>query len=282
MKKILPTVLITLVFFIGVAAFLYPTVANYLYEKNSSKLIVDHAEKLEQIDPELLAAEKEAVARYNQSLFENAVVLTDPFDPDAFPITDGEYTQLLAVDDVMAYLEIPAIDVYLPIYHGTSEEALRTGVGHLENTSLPMGGETTHTVLSGHCGLPSARLFTDLHLLQEGNIFHVYVLDEVLTYQVYKIEIVEPENRSSLYIEEGKGLVTLITCTPYGKNTHRLLVHGKRIEVSAQSPIEEPEIEQEKTWEDYTVPVAIGVTILFLLLLVSNVILSIRRRKRAK
>ena len=220
--------------------------------------------------------------RYNESLFENAVVLTDPFDPDAFPITDGEYTELLAFEDVMANIEIPAINVNLPIYHGTKEETLLIGVGHLENTSLPLGGESTHAVLSAHCGLPSARLFTDLDLLNEGNIFRIYVLDEILTYQIYKKEVVEPENTSSLIIQEGEDLVTLITCTPYGKNTHRLLVHGRRIEEKEDAPIEEPVIEKKKTWEDYTTIAALCITVVFVLLLFGSAVKSIVGRIRRK
>ena len=240
MKKHLPTVLIIFVFLVGGAVFLYPTVSNYLYQKNSTRAITERTEKISSISPERIAEEKEAVRRYNKSLSENAVVLTDPFDPDAYPITDGEYTELLAFDEVMASIEIPAIDVDLPIYHGTKEETLLKGVGHLENTSLPMGEESTHAVLSAHCGLPSARLFTDLNQLREGNIFRIHVLDETLTYQVYQIETVEPDDSSSLFIQEGKDLVTLITCTPYGKNTHRLLVHGRRIEEKEDAIIEEP------------------------------------------
>ena len=229
MKKVSPTILIVLVFLAGIAVFLYPTVSNYLYEKNSSKAITEHSENLAKLSPAAIAEEKEAIKRYNKSLSENAVVLTDPFDPDAYPITDGEYTELLAFDDEMAYIEIPAINVYLPIYHGTAEETLLIGVGHLENTSLPAGGTSTHAVLSAHCGLPSARLFTDLNLLKKGSIFRIHVLDEILTYQVYEIETVNPDDSSSLFIKEGEDIATLITCTPYGKNTHRLLVHGKRI-----------------------------------------------------
>lgn len=280
MKKHLPTILIIIVFLAGIAVFLYPTVSNYLYEKNSSKAITEHAEKLSSLSPEIIAEEKEAVARYNKSLFKNAVVLTDPFDPDAYPITDGEYTELLALDPVMAYIEIPAIDVYLPVYHGTSEETLLIGAGHLENTSLPAGGESTHAVLSAHCGLPSARLFTDLHLLQEGSIFRVHVLDETLTYQVYEIETVDPDDSSSLFIQEGEDLVTLITCTPYGKNTHRLLVHGRRIEEKEDIPIEEPKIEKKMTWEDYAKLAAIGITMVFVLLLFGSAVRGLIRRKR--
>ena len=279
MKKALPTLLIIFVFLAGIAVFLYPTVSNYLYKKNSSKAITSHAENLSKLSPEVIAEEKEAVRRYNKSLFENAVVLTDPFDPDAYPITDGEYTELLAFDDVMAYIESPAISVYLPIYHGTEEETLLIGVGHLENTSLPAGGESTHAVLSAHCGLPSARLFTDLNLLREGNIFRIYVLDETLTYQVYGIETVDPDDSSSLFIQEGEDLVTLITCTPYGKNTHRLLVHGRRIEEKDEALIEEPKIEKKMTWEDYTKLAAIGITTVFVLLLLVGTVKGLIRRK---
>lgn len=281
MKKALPTILIILVFLAGITVFLYPTVSNYLYAKNSSKAITQHSENLSKLSPEVIAEEKEAVRRYNKSLFENAVVLTDPFDPDAYPITDGEYTELLAFDEVMASIEIPAIDVYLPIYHGTKEETLLKGVGHLENTSLPAGGESTHAVLSAHCGLPSARLFTDLNLLKKGSLFRIHVLNEKLTYQVYSIEVVEPDDSSSLFIQEGKDLVTLITCTPYGKNTHRLLVHGRRIEEKDEALIEEPKIEKKMTWEDYTKLAAIGITAMFVLLLLGSAVKGlIRRRKK--
>lgn len=280
MKKYLPTILTIVMFLVGGAVFLYPTLSNYLYQKNGTKALTQQTEKLSAISPERIAEEKELVKRYNDSLFENAVVLTEPFDPDAYPITDGEYTELLAFDEVMANIEIPAIDVDLPIYHGTKEETLQIGVGHLENTSLPIGGENTHAVLSAHCGLPSARLFTDLNLLREGNIFRIHVLDETLTYQVYKIQTVEPEDSSSLFIQEGEDIVTLITCTPYGKNTHRLLVHGRRIEEKADAPIEEPKIEKKKTWEDYTNLAAMGIAIVFVLMLVGSGISDLVWRKK--
>ena len=279
MKKVLPTILIILVFLSGIVVFIYPAVSNYLYEKNSTQAITEHTESVSKLTPKQIADEKEAVYRYNKSLFENASVLTDPFDPDAYPITDGEYTKLLAFDKVMAYVEIPAIDVYLPIYHGTVEETLLNGVGHLENTSLPGGGKSTHAVLSAHRGLPSARLFTDLNLLKKDNIFRIYVLDEVLTYQVYDIETVNPDNTSSLHIKEGEDLVTLITCTPYGENTHRLLVHGRRIEVKENAVIEEPKIENGMTWEDFSRLAAIGITVIFVLLLLGSAVKAIIRRK---
>ena len=279
LKKVLPTILIILVFLSGIVVFIYPAVSNYLYEKNSTQAITEHTESVSKLTPKQIADEKEAVYRYNKSLFENESVLTDPFDPDAYPITDGEYTKLLAFDKVMAYVEIPAIDVYLPIYHGTDEETLLNGVGHLENTSLPGGGKSTHAVLSAHRGLPSARLFTDLNLLKKDNIFRIYVLDEVLTYQVYDIETVNPDNTSSLHIKEGEDLVTLITCTPYGENTHRLLVHGRRIEVKENAVIEEPKIENGMTWEGFSRLAAIGITVIFVLLLLGSAVKAIIRRK---
>lgn len=280
MKKSLPIILVILIFVAGISVFLYPTISNYLYQKNSTRAIIEHTEILSQLSPERIAEEKEAIRRYNISLFKNSVVLTDPFDPDAYPITDGEYDELLAFDDIMAYIEIPAIDVYLPIYHGTSEEVLLIGAGHLENTSLPAGGQSTHAVISAHCGLPSARLFTDLHLLKEGSLFRIHVLDQTLTYQVYGIDTVDPQDSSSLFIREGEDLVTLITCTPYGKNTHRLLVHGRRVDEKEGVLAEQPKIEKPLTWEDYTWIAAICIAAVFVLLLLGGAVKSLIRRKK--
>lgn len=280
MKKSLPIILVILIFIAGISVFLYPTISNYLYQKNSTRAITEHTKVLSQLSPERIAEEKEAIRRYNISLFKNSVVLTDPFDPDAYPITDGEYDELLAFDDIMAYIEIPAIDVYLPIYHGTSEEVLLIGAGHLENTSLPAGGQSTHAVISAHCGLPSARLFTDLHLLKEGSLFRIHVLDQTLTYQVYGIDTVDPQDSSSLFIREGEDLVTLITCTPYGKNTHRLLVHGRRVDEKEGVLAEQPKIEKQLTWEDYTWIAAICIAAVFVLLLLGGAVKSLIRRKK--
>lgn len=280
MKKSLPIILVILIFIAGISVFLYPTISNYLYQENSTRAITEHTEILSQLSPERIAEEKEAIRRYNISLFKNSVVLTDPFDPDAYPITDGEYDELLAFDDIMAYIEIPAIDVYLPIYHGTSEEVLLIGAGHLENTSLPAGGPSTHAVISAHCGLPSARLFTDLHLLKEGSLFRIHVLDQTLTYQVYGIDTVDPQDSSSLFIREGEDLVTLITCTPYGKNTHRLLVHGRRVDEKEDVLAEQSKIEKPLTWEDYTWIAAICIAAVFVLLLLGGAVKSLIRRKK--
>ncbi|MCC8051851.1 MAG: class C sortase [Clostridiales bacterium] len=190
----------------------------------------------------------------------------------------------LAGDGVMGYLSIPKIDVYLPIYHGTGTEELQKGIGHLYGTSLPVGGEGSHTVLAGHRGLPSAALLTDLDLLEEGDYFYLYILDDILAYQVTSIEVVEPSETDSLATQADEDVATLVTCTPYGVNTHRLLVHGIRVEYV---PDMEQEQEQTQTgqilslhgyaWMAYGLP-AIGIAFVLLLAL----LLHVRRRRRER
>lgn len=280
MKNKLSLIIIVLLFLCGIAVFLYPTVSNYLYEKNSTRAIIEYTEKLSEMSPELIEEEKQAVREYNKNLHNDSVVITDPFDPNAVFVDDEEYNKRLSFDDIMATLEIPAINVNLPVYHGTEETVLQKGVGHLNKSSLPLGGESTHVVLSAHCGLPSARLFTDLNLLKEGNIFRIYVLDEVLTYQVFNIEVVEPNDSSSLVIRYGEDIASLITCTPYGVNTHRLLVHGKRIDEAQAEIIDEPAKEESKSWEYYANIIAISVTLLFVLMLLIILIKKLAGKRK--
>ena len=280
MKNKLSLIIIVLLFLCGIAVFLYPTVSNYLYEKNSTRAIIEYTEKLSEMSPELIEEEKQAVREYNKNLHNDSVVITDPFDPNAVFVDDEEYNKRLSFDDIMATLEIPAINVNLPVYHGTEETVLQKGVGHLNKSSLPLGGESTHVVLSAHCGLPSARLFTDLNLLKEGNIFRIYVLDEVLTYQVFNIEVVEPNDSSSLVIRYGEDIASLITCTPYGVNTHRLIVHGKRIDEAQAEIIEEPAKVESKSWEYYANIIAMSVTILFVLMLLIILIKKLAGKRK--
>ena len=280
MKNKLSLIIIVLLFLCGIAVFLYPTVSNYLYEKNSTRAIIEYTEKLSEMSPELIEEEKQAVREYNKNLHNDSVVITDPFDPNAVFVDDEEYNKRLSFDDIMATLEIPAINVNLPVYHGTEETVLQKGVGHLNKSSLPLGGESTHVVLSAHCGLPSARLFTDLNLLKEGNIFRIYVLDEVLTYQVFNIEVVEPNDNSSLVIRYGEDIASLITCTPYGVNTHRLIVHGKRIDEAQAEIIEEPAKVESKSWEYYANIIAMSVTILFVLMLLIILIKKLAGKRK--
>lgn len=190
-----------------------------------SRAIAAYSEKVAGIDDNQYDAIWAAAEAYNESLVEN---------PASFAMTEEEqeaYEQLLDVGNgVMGYIKIPSIDVTLPIYHGTDEAVLQVAVGHLEWSSLPVGGESSHCVISGHRGLPSAKLFTDLDKLYEGDTFSLYILDEVLTYEVDQIRIVEPQELEELTIEAGQDLCTLVTCTPYGVNSHRLLVRGHRVE----------------------------------------------------
>ena len=220
------TFILVLILLTGLSLLLYPSVSNYWNSLHQTKAIAKYAEDVVNLDNDTYDQLWQDAASYNQSLLtrSNPYLLSDE--------QKAEYDRLLDVSGlgVMGYIEIPSIDCSLPIYHGTEESVLQIAVGHLKWSSLPVGGESTHCVLSGHRGLPSAKLFTNLDKLQAGDIFLLRVLDEVLTYEVDQILIVEPQETGALRIEEGKDYCTLVTCTPYGINTHRLLVRGHRIE----------------------------------------------------
>lgn len=217
----------------GAALIAYPYVSDYLCRLNQVEVVQSQAAAVDSQDEEDLRREQEASSDYNERLRVDRVAVTDPFDPSNKPVTAQEYEQRcnIANDGVMASLVIPKADVTVPIYHGTGEEALRKGAGHLEATSLPVGGLSTHCAVAGHNGLPSVRIFDDIGRLVVGDYFVVQVLGEDHAYRVTSIETVLPDQTESLVIEEGKDLMTLITCTPYGVNTHRLLVHAERCEV---------------------------------------------------
>ena len=220
------TILLVLIFLLGLSLLLYPAVSDYWNSKHQTRAIAVYSEEVSGLDKEQYQALWADAAAYNASLRErdNAYLLTEE--------QKAAYEQLLNVSGlgIMGYIEIPSIDCSLPIYHGTEESVLQIAIGHLEWSSLPVGGESTHCVLSGHRGLPSAKLFTNLDKLQEGDVFLLRVLDEVLTYEVDQILIVEPQEIAALQIAEEEDYCTLVTCTPYGINTHRLLVRGHRIE----------------------------------------------------
>ncbi|MDO5154162.1 MAG: class C sortase [Eubacteriales bacterium] len=226
MKNKLSTILLIFVFLIGLSLLLYPTVSDYWNSLHQTRAIAGYAQAAAQVDNEAYDALLAQAAEYNRTLpgKENPLIMTDQ--------EREEYSSLLDISGtgIMGYIEIPQIKISLPIYHGTGESVLQTAVGHIEGTSLPVGGESTHCVLSGHRGLPSAKLFTDLDELTAGDLFVLHVLDETLTYEVDQILIVEPEDVEALGIQEGKDYCTLVTCTPYGINTHRLLVRGHRVE----------------------------------------------------
>lgn len=225
MKNKLTTILLVPALFAGLSLLLYPTVSDW-NSLHASQAVADYAENVRNLEAEKYEQVLQDARSYNQML---------PYEQTTFALSEEEkeaYDALLDISGtgVMGYIEIPTINISLPVYHGTEDAVLQIAVGHLEWSSLPVGGESTHCVLSGHRGLPSAKLFTNLDKLVAGDKFIMRVLDEVLTYEVDQILIVEPTDVSTLMIEAGKDLCTLVTCTPYGINSHRLLVRGHRIE----------------------------------------------------
>lgn len=221
----LSTVLLIIAFVAGLSLLLYPTISNYWNSLHQTKAIASYTEAVAKISPEEYAAVWSEARDYNEDLYKAGKVVI----PQGEERVRYENTLLLGDSRIMGYIEIPSIEVFLPVYHGTSDAVLQTSVGHLDWTSVPTGGENTHCVLSGHRGLPSAKLFTHLDRLVVGDIFMLRVLNEVLTYEVDQILVVEPQNIMDLTIVPGEDLCTLVTCTPYGINTHRMLVRGHRV-----------------------------------------------------
>lgn len=225
-KKNLSSIILVLIFIIGLSLLLYPSFSDYWNSFHQSRAIASYAQTVTTIDDDQYEKMWAQAQEYNTTLAkkQNRWVLSEE--------EYEEYESLLNIGGtgIIGYIEIPTIKVSLPIYHGVDEAVLQIAVGHIEGSSLPVGGEGTHCVISGHRGLPSAKLFTNLDEMEEGDLFMMRVLDETLTYEVDQIRIVEPEDLSALEIEEGKDLCTLVTCTPYGINSHRLLVRGHRVE----------------------------------------------------
>lgn len=224
MRKQNVTIIMLLMFFIGLLILFYPTISNLYNEKNKTRIISNYEEILKSIDNSKYEEEKIFADKYNKKLNK----IEEPLiNYKSIP----NYNKLLNInnDGMMGYLVIDKIKVELPIYHGTSNKVLASSVGHLKGSSLPIGGESTHSILSAHRGLPSAKLFSDLDKLEIGDTFKIVVLDEILVYKVDKISVVKPSEINELKITKGKDYVTLLTCTPYGINTHRLLVRGVRV-----------------------------------------------------
>ena len=272
----------------GCCIFLYPNVSNYFAEKNQVEAIREYDKLIVQIDEESLANEWAKAQTYNENLSGEPV--HDPFVEGSGYALPENYKEVLNLseDGIMAYIEIPKISVYLPIYHGTSNEVLEKGVGHIESTSVPIGGESTHSVLTGHTGLPSAELFTRLDELVVGDIFYIHVLDEVLTYKVYETKVILPDKIDELQISSGNDFITLVTCTPYGVNTHRLLVKAERTEYEA---VEEPNSENntiltentgtESTSKNYYLTgIEIGIGIFAIIIIVIVTLVIILKKKK--
>lgn len=272
-KKDFSTIALIVVFFVGVSVLLYPTVSDYWNSLHQSQAIATYADSVENMDEQDYEKLWDAAVSYNQKLFQSrhGLGLKDE--------EKEEYNELLDVSGtgIMSYIEIPKIKCSLPIYHGTDEGVLQIAVGHIEGSSLPVGGLNTHCVLSGHRGLPSAKLFSNLDKLEEGDIFMIRTLDQTLTYEVDQIRIVLPDEVDDLKIEEGKDLCTLVTCTPYGINTHRLLVRGHR--VANQEEAEAVRVTADAMQVDNRI-VAMCIAVPVLVLLLIYVAFGGRRRKR--
>lgn len=242
MKKKLNIIVIAVLFLAGLSVLLYPFVANQWNSYRQSRLMSSYEEGVAEKDAngEIdYEAEWEKARAYNDALM--PMILPDSFAVAEASDRDEAYMNCLNIngDEIMGIVEIPKIDVELPIYHTTDEEVLQIGAGHLEGSSLPVGGESTHAVISAHRGLPSATLFTDLDQLVEGDHFLLHILDDTLCYEVDQITVVEPDQTESLSVVEGEDLVTLLTCTPYGVNTQRLLVRGHRVPYDAETVADE-------------------------------------------
>ena len=273
MKSHHSTILLILILLIGLSLMLYPSFADWWNSFHSSRAIASYEEQVANIDDAQYEELWDAARDYNQSLLHR---------PNDFILSDEQqeiYKSLLDIggNGIMGYIEIPVIDVMLPIYHGTKESVLQIAVGHLDWTSLPVGGAGSHCVLSGHRGLPSARLFTDLDKLKVGDVFMLHVLNEILTYEIDQILIVEPQDTDPLLIEPGKDLCTMITCTPYGINSHRMLVRGHRIE-SQEEPKDIRITADAVRIEPLMVAPIVAVPILLVLL----IILLLPKQKKGK
>lgn len=277
MKKKLITVMLILLLLIGLSLMLYPSLSNWWNSVHQSKVIMGYLNSIESLSDEDCEKALAEAQVYNRRLLSN----TNRYQPTEDE--ESEYLQLLNVsgNGVMGIIEIPKIGVNLPIYHKTENDILQFAAGHLMGTSLPVGGNGTHCVISGHRGLPSAKLFTDLDKLQVGDQFYVYVLNETLVYEVDQILTVEPTNLEALEIEEDKDYFTLVTCTPYSINTHRLLVRGRRISPAAEEIEYHFSAEAMRIEASIVAPfVAIPFLVLLLVLLLIEGMIRKRSRKR--
>ena len=244
-RNIIKYLLVFLLLILACGLVIYPFAANYVFEHRADSLINTVEQAAEDIDTSERDAAIQAATEYNYTLASGHVSLTDPFI-EANTDDTNDYRSLLCITDdgVMGFVEIPSISLSLPIYHGTSDFVLEKGAGHLQGTSLPVGGESTHSVLTGHTGLSSAKLFTDLTVLTVGDVFFLNVMGEKLAYEVYQTKVVSPSDMSDLQIVSGEDYCTLLTCTPYGINSHRLLVQGVRTDY--EDAISTPSVFQKK------------------------------------
>lgn len=269
LKKLLPNIIVGLVLVFGVGLLAYPSISDYINELHQTRAIGSYVEKNKDISKEEKSKLLQEAKEYNESLVKklNRYYLNEE--------DRKKYNSILDITNtgVMAHMEIPKLNVYMPIYHGTDEAVLQIAIGHIAGSSFPVGGQSTHSLISGHRGLPSAKLFTDLDQLKKGDMFFIYVFDEILAYKVDKIDTVLPDEVDTLEIEEGRDYVTLITCTPYGVNSHRLLVRGERTNYSeSKSKVEDVIRDNENKKITYFI-----IILVILLLLIVGYVIKRRR-----
>ena len=275
MKKNKSTIFLILVFFVGLSVMLYPTISDYVNQRNQSRAVANYASDVDKLSEADYSAYFEAADAFNAAIAADSSSL---YQPD-FYASSYENTLNITGTGIMGYITISKIGVELPIYHGTSDAVLQVAAGHLEGTSLPVGGASTHAVISAHRGLPSAKLFTNLDQLEVGDTFTITVLDRVLTYEIDNIAIVLPTETENLQVVDGKDYVTLMTCTPYGINTHRLLVRGRRIETPEKLKHIRVTAEAHKIDPIITAPI---LALPMLLVLLVGLLISTRKRKKTR
>ena len=284
MKRRTTTIIISIILFLfALGLTVYPVVANYVNQKYASEVHTAYLEVVEQADDTALQEARELAILYNQAIVPGTAA-TEAYSKEAILSASEDYGHQLNVagDGIMGYIEIPTINVNLPIYHGTGSDSLERGVGHLLGSSLPVGGESTHAILTGHSGMASQKMFTDLVQVEVGDVFYLHILDETLAYQVRELNTVLPHDTSLLGISTGEDLCTLITCTPYGINTHRLLVTGSRIPYEEAETIVEEITQQEQqprsTWEEkYIAGIVAGIFAVLIVALVIGIVIQIRK-----
>lgn len=285
-NKTLPMVLGILAFLLALLITLYPVISNYINERYASKIHTAYEEIIQQADNSaLLEAKKQAIA-YNEAITPGTA--GEAYSQAALTDASRDYESQLNIagDGTMGYVEIPKISVNLPIYHGTGNDSLERGVGHLLGSSLPVGGTSTHAILTGHSGMATQKMFTDLEQLSVGDVFYLHILDETLAYQVDRIKTVLPYDTSPLGITSGRDYCTLVTCTPYGINTHRLLVRGTRIAYEEAEVIVEETAQEEQPqsrWEEkYLLGLLLGVLAVLILFLAAVIFMWIRKKYVAR
>lgn len=289
MKRKISGILFGLLFLIGLGILAYPTVSNQWNTYRQSRLISNYEQAVSDMQPEDYTKEWEAAREFDSTLVQNNIY-GDVFGSDDVDMKDTDYWKVLNVagDGVMGYLSIPKINIKLAIYHGTAEDVLQTGIGHMNGTSLPIGGESTHSVLAAHRGLPAARLFTDIDQLKQGDMFYIHVLDETMAYQVDQIlDMVDKDDHETLeealQIQEGEDQVTLFTCTPYGVNSHRLLVRGTRVPYNGEEEVESTPVDSmlRAIQNYYMLYLILGLAVTLLVILIMKFLFDRKNKKRS-